>query len=447
MKTFVYGLIFLLIGFGIFSVINLGILEKNNPTIHFPDKFYTNLKAPISIRVTDDTGVKEIKISLLNGDETQTLLTKKIEDKSNDVNISFNFPQNTNKKEYSLQIEAVDDSFSNFFAGNKSVLNTKFIIDTKRPELYTLNQSYKIEKGGSAAVVFSAKDDIELEELYIQTDSGHRFKPTPFVKEGFYASLVAWPIHDDNFGATVVAIDKAKNKSTARIRYYFQDRKYKVSKIALNDRFLNGKILDLANQYAQDPDRLDKIGKFKFVNETLRTSNEDKIKQITSKVPEKMLDRFFIRPFYPIRNGAAVASFGDHRYYTYNGSEISESYHLGLDLASIAGADIKINNSSVVVFGEDNGIYGLNLILYHGFGLYTLYGHCSTNMTNLGDKISSEKVIATTGATGLALGDHLHFGVLVQGIEVRPEEWMDTKWMKDNIYDVLDGGRKIIEKR
>ena len=48
--------------------------------------------------------------------------------------------------------------------------------------------------------------------------------------------------------------------------------------------------------------------------------------------------------------------------------------------------------------------------------------------------------------TGLALGDHLHFGMIVQGVEVRPEEWMDKNWMKDNIFDIISSAKKIIDR-
>ena len=43
------------------------------------------------------------------------------------------------------------------------------------------------------------------------------------------------------------------------------------------------------------------------------------------------------------------------------------------------------------------------------------------------------------------MGDHLHFGMLVQGIEVRPEEWMDNGWMKDNVTGVLNAAKKMVE--
>lgn len=81
----------------------------------------------------------------------------------------------------------------------------------------------------------------------------------------------------------------------------------------------------------------------------------------------------------------------------------------------------------------------------HGMGLFSLYGHCSNIMVQEGDEISAGTAIAQTGVSGLALGDHLHFGVLVQGIEVRPEEWMDKKWINDNIDKIFKEADKIIE--
>ena len=63
----------------------------------------------------------------------------------------------------------------------------------------------------------------------------------------------------------------------------------------------------------------------------------------------------------------------------------------------------------------------------------------------LSHTFSAGTPIAKTGMTGLALGDHLHFGVLVQGVEVRPEEWMDKRWIHNNIDKVFQEADKIIE--
>jgi len=86
------------------------------------------------------------------------------------------------------------------------------------------------------------------------------------------------------------------------------------------------------------------------------------------------------------------------------------------------------------------------LIVYHGLGLYSLYGHCSNLMVKTGDIVNAWEVGAKTGATGLALGDHLHFSLLIQGVFVRPAEWMDTQWMQTNITDVIEGAKKMIDK-
>ena len=117
---------------------------------------------------------------------------------------------------------------------------------------------------------------------------------------------------------------------------------------------------------------------------------------------------------------------------------------MGLDLASTARADIFASLDGKVVFAEENGIYGINVIIDHGFGLYSLYGHCSSKLVAEGDEVKAGEIIAKTGISGLALGDHLHFGILVQGIEVRPEQFQDEKWLESNINAVFAEGRKII---
>ena len=119
---------------------------------------------------------------------------------------------------------------------------------------------------------------------------------------------------------------------------------------------------------------------------------------------------------------------------------------MGLDLASVANADIKESNYGKVVFAQENVIFGLNLGIYYGFGLYGIYGHCSATQLSVGSDVKPGDILAQTGSSGFAFGDHLHFGIVVQGVDVRPEEWMDPKWMKENITDVLESSKKVIEK-
>ncbi len=110
-------------------------------------------------------------------------------------------------------------------------------------------------------------------------------------------------------------------------------------------------------------------------------------------------------------------------------------------------APIHTTNAGKVIFQDYLGIYGNTLILEHGLGLATLYAHTSSYNVNLGDKVQANTQIANTGATGAVFGDHLHFGVLVQGIEVNPLEWMDGNWIRTRITDIMQTSKKVIDTK
>jgi len=428
---------------------NSAMFERKAPLIDLKNEIHWNLKTPFSIKISDESGVKFVRATLSDGKNSIVLKNELFSPSKKEYTLNIKFPRTgfvSNKKYFELIVEVSDNSKWNFLSGNETIKKSIIHVDRKKPELYTINSSYKIIKGGVATVVFKAKDE-NLKELYIETNFGKRFKPTPFYKDDYFVSLLAWPNTEKSFKAVIIAKDKAGNVSKSRIKFYLKGKRYKVSKITIKDSFIDGKISDLAEEVSADSNEMNQIEKFKFINEDLRGSNEGTIEEITSAVPTTKIDSFSLKPFYPLKNAAAVASFGDHRYYKYKGNPISESLHLGLDLASTAGANIVSSNPGEVVYAKYNGIYGENLILSHGLGVYSLYGHCSSFLVSEGENITKGQVIAKTGTTGLALGDHLHFGMLVQGIEVRPEEWMDKNWMRENIFDIINSSKKIIDRK
>jgi len=446
--AFVLGFIFLVLVGGVAFVFNSSLFEREAPKITLAKEIEWNLKDPINVHVEDGSGIRFVRASLFDGEKSVVLDTKEYKTPEKAVDLNLTFPKTgfgANKKVFELTIEVTDSSKWNFFAGNTISAKSVVKVDTKRPEVNIIGSSYKIMKGGVATVIFKAQDEA-MKSLYVETNFGKKFYPTPFYKEGYYITLVAWPTHIENFAASVVAIDRAGNLTKAHVPYFLQDRKYKTSTIALEDRFLDGKIADLIAEMAPERSSLNKLEKFKFVNEDMRKGNEVNILKATSGVPTEPILRFSLKPFYPLRNGKVVASFGDHRYYEYEKQPASESYHLGLDLASNAQATILSSNDGVVVFARENGIYGNNIIISHGLGVYSLYGHCSSYMVKEGDVVKAGDPIAKTGLTGLALGDHLHFGMYVQGVDVRPEEWMDEVWLKESVFNVMESAKKIMDR-
>jgi len=424
------------------------LFERETPNITMQTNGYWNLKSSLNIEIDDASGIKSYSVVIKTKDEQSTLHHEQLMVAKKQIQLEVEPPRSAygmKDKSIKVIVEANDASKWNFFKGNKIVKEFELIVDKKRPELSIISHSYKITKGGSALVIFKISDE-NLKEFYIETNFGKKFIPQPFYKDGYYISLLAWPVTEQSFKATIVAQDFASNESKSYVPLYLQDKKYRVSNIKLSDNFLKGKIAELAEEFVETGGVSDSIAQFKLINEDVRFKNEKLIHEVTSKVSTEMISDFKINEMYPLKNAQVVATFGDHRKYSYNNEHISESYHLGLDMASNAHAEIRPQNGGDIVFAEYNGIYGQMPIISHGLGLYTLYGHCSSVKVSAGDRAEVKQNIANTGKTGYAMGDHLHFGVLVQGIEVRPAEWMDREWMKLNIQDVIKTAKSAIDK-
>lgn len=440
-------LVLIVVVIGAIVVFNSKSFERDEPIITINDEIFWNLKEPLKIEVNDTSGIKFARAVLSDGENSITLINEKFDNIETNKTFEIPFPKTgffSKKNEYYLTFEVTDNSNWNFFSGNGAKKDVKIIVDTKRPTVQIITNSYKITKGGVATVIFKAEDE-NIEEIFIELSSDQKFQATEFVKEGYFIAIIPWPIDVNNFAAYVVATDKAGNFARDRIRYYLDARSYKTSTIKLTDSFLDNSVSLLAEDLAyEETMNLSSLDKFKYINSDLRNFSIENLVNATSNISYD--GNFNLKVFSPLKNGAAVASYGDFRIYQYGKDTVSKAYHLGLDLASTKEADIVLSNKGKVVFARDNGIYGNMVIVSHGLGVYSLYAHCSVLLVEEGDDVLAGDVIAKTGKTGFVFGDHLHFGVVVQGVEVRPAEWMDSKWMRENIYDLIDNAKKIVNK-
>jgi len=422
--------------------------ERVKPEIIAQKSVFWNRKSPLKIKVSDNVALNSYEITLSDGTKKVIVSQGFFDEGTKEKILKVTYPRgkglNPKAKAYKLTVTVGDKSLWHMMDGNRATKTVDVTIDYRRPNVNILSNSRMINQGGAALVVFQASDE-NMDALYVLANK-HKFKPQPYKKEGYYATLVAWPFVDNTFDAKIVATDFAGNRREVHIPFYHGNPKYKTSYIKVTDKFIDGKITDLASSDPEYADITDKFEKLKAINETMRLKNEALIHKMSRHVSDEMLEKWTIKRFYPLRNGKKVASFGDHRYYYYGSKEhiVSESYHVGYDLASNSMADIKASNPGKVVFADDNGIYGNMPMIDHGLGLYTLYGHCSQILVNEGDEVHAGQTIAKTGMTGLALGDHLHFGILVQGIEVRPKEWFDRTWIRKFIENVFKQADAII---
>jgi murein DD-endopeptidase MepM/ murein hydrolase activator NlpD len=169
---------------------------------------------------------------------------------------------------------------------------------------------------------------------------------------------------------------------------------------------------------------------FLKINGELRRSNGDRIAALAAKTAPT---RLWNGPFVQLGNSQVEASFADHRTYFYKGREVDQQVHLGFDLAVTSRVPVLAANAGTVLNASWLGIYGNCVIIDHGAGVQSLYGHLSSFDVKVGDTVARGQTIGRSGMTGLAGGDHLHFTMLVSGHPVNPVEWWDSHWIQDRI--------------
>ena len=105
-------------------------------------------------------------------------------------------------------------------------------------------------------------------------------------------------------------------------------------------------------------------------------------------------------------------------------SGIRSSAHTGLDIATSKGTPIVAAASGTVSFAGYKGSYGYLVVITHGNGVQTYYGHCSQLYVSAGDKVAQGSKIAAVGSTGNSTGPHLHFEVRVNGMAYNPQNYI-----------------------
>jgi murein DD-endopeptidase MepM/ murein hydrolase activator NlpD len=334
-----------------------------------------------------------------------------------------------------LRVSARDKSMWNLFRGNETVLQKNITIDITPPSLEMIADDRYVNFGGVGVIVYKPSPDtvttgIKIGSYFFPGYKG-QIKSQPEQYIAFFAH--AYNV-GENERATLIATDKAGNSRELRLAYTLKNVKYKKSTIQISEDFLRNKVTPLLNDVGARQGTPKDI--FVKVNKALRKENEDKIKAITEKSTPAIL---WQGAFSQLSNSKVEANFADARTYIYNGEEIDQAYHVGYDLSVTKHYPAEASNNGIVAFVGDLGIYGNTIIIDHGLGLFTLYSHLSSIDVKVGDKINKQQPIGKTGETGLAGGDHLHFGVYLHGVAILPVEWWDQKWIKDNVQPKLDG--------
>jgi hypothetical protein len=318
---------------------------------------------------------------------------------------------------------AWDHSLWHWGRGNYTESRYGVIIDTNPPRLEVLTRSHNIRQGGSALIIYRCDEEL----LNHGVKTAELLYPGYYWR-GFYLCLFAYhKSTSDGISYRLVGEDKAGNKAEGGFYYYLLSQRFKKDKIGISDNFLRVKMPEFWQIYPELEGKY--LETFVKVNTELRQKNHKEIRQICRVSHSTPLwHGGFIRP-----KGARQAGFGDERTYCYKDEVIGHSVHEGIDIASIIHAPVYAANHGLVVYKDYLGIYGNTVIIDHGLGLFSLYGHLSSFQVEEGEQVKQGDIIGYTGTTGLAGGDHLHFSMLVNGEFVNPVEWWDSMWVENNI--------------
>jgi len=311
------------------------------------------------------------------------------------------------------------------------------------PQASVLSTFHYVNLGGAEFVVYRATPaDVESgvrvgDRIYPGfPGSAVGIRSDPAIHVAFFA--LAYD-QDANTPITVFAKDPAGNVAAAAVDHMAFVKAFSKSTIPIDSwvgRVVPPIVANTPDLQGESTAPQDLANTFVKINSDLRRQNAQTLVDLAKKTAPEMM---WNTPFEPLINAAIEAKFADFRTYTYMGKEIDRQVHLGFDLAVTQQVPIKAAQRGVVVHAAYLGIYGNCVVIDHGLGVQTLYGHLSSIGVKVGDKVEKGQVIGRSGMTGLAAGDHLHFTVLVNGTAVNPVEWWDQKWMQDRVF------RKIME--
>ena len=347
-----------------------------------------------------------------------------------------------------LTITAYDKSF--WSNGAKTTIQLR--VDYSKPELSLFPDQRNAVLGGAEMVFYKLGETVDsFSGVMIGTDLLPGFPAKNFDKDfanvsGIYCAFfpVTRPANSGEDTMRIFARDAVGNMSTIPVNYRVANASVRQSVVQLVPEQAGGRIDELYEEYlehlarlsGQEPDKVspsasdaERITRFKAVNEKYRQLLDRGMKPLFSK-PKP--DRYWSGAFARIST-KELHSFGERITYKLNDEVVGEYTQQGTVFPVAAGTPARAANAGVIIFAGDLGTFGKTVIVDHGFGLTTLYGHLSAVSRLEGDRVERGDVIGSAGDTGLIFTPSILFEVRIYGVPVRPIEWWDGHWLDDHV--------------
>jgi len=382
---------------------------------------------PIAVHVHDPRGVSKLS-AIVEQNGTQYAAWQSSQPSSAaDSTFSFTAGVKTTPQLRDGKAKLIVEATSNDLLQKTGRLERDVTVVTQPPTISVDSDQHYLYLGMADLATFNVSGGWTEAGVRVG-DQTYRAWPMPGGKAGFFSLYAfAWNMPLGTI-PLAYASNGAGNDVTSPLVVQFPKKeqpKYTVHDLQVSDAFMQKVVGELDPSGSGDP-----VARFVEINSEMRRANNKTLSDLRFKTADRFL---WSQPFTRQSHSQAESTFADLRNYIYQGKKIDQQVHLGYDLAVTQHVGVEASNDGRVVYAAPLGIYGNCIVVDHGYGLQTIYGHLSHIAVHEGDMVKRGQVMGQSGMTGMAGGDHIHFAMQLDGVQIDPKEWWDSHWIQDHI--------------
>jgi murein DD-endopeptidase MepM/ murein hydrolase activator NlpD len=409
------------------------IARSTRPVIDFTSQV-TSLgqTSPVNVRVVNPRGVSKVSATVEQNGAQYTVWEMTQPTKAKENIWSFVAGAKTTPQLHDGKAKLIVEATSGDLLHKIARVERDVIVVTQPPSISVDSEQHYLYLGMADLATFNVTGSWSAAGVRVG-DQSFRAWPMAGGKPGLFSLFAfAWNMPQGTI-PMAFASNAAGNDVTSPLTVQFPKKeqpKYTVHDLQVSDAFMQKVVGEL------DPNGSgDMVSRFVKINNEMRKSNNKTLSELRLKTADHFL---FSQPFARQAHSQAEATFADLRNYIYQGKKIDQQVHLGYDLAVTQHVGVEASNDGRVVYAAPLGIYGNCIVVDHGYGLQTIYGHLSHIDVHEGDMVKRGQVMGQSGMTGMAGGDHIHFAMQLDGVQIDPKEWWDPHWIQDHIAKRVD---------
>ncbi len=389
-------------------------------------------ETPVAVRVHDPHGVSKLTTTMVqNGSQYQVWQTTTAS-KSTDTTFNFSVGAKSTPQLRDGSAHLIIEATSGGLFHGTTRWEREVSVVTQPPLVSADSDQHYLYLGMADLATMNITGPFTSAGVRVG-DQAFRAWPMPDGKPGQFSLFAfAWNMPS---GTTplVYASNGTGNDITTPLTVVFPKKEqpvYTQHEIQVSDQFMQKVLGELDPNGTGEP-----VARFVKINTEMRQANNKTLADLRFKTADRFL---WHQTFTRQSHSQAEATFADVRGYLYHGKKIDQQVHLGYDLAVTQHVGVEASNDGRVVFAAPLGIYGNCIVVDHGYGLQTIYGHLSRIDVHEGDMVKRGQTMGLSGMTGMAGGDHVHFAMQLDGVQIDPKEWWDTHWIHDHIVRRVD---------